>query len=65
MQTITADNGVEFSEISDLEMKLCLFILLDLILLGNVGQTKGIMVYIPKGMPINTPLSGEKQYKKD
>lgn len=45
MKTITADNGVEFSEISDLEMKLCLFILLDLILLGNVDQTKGIMVY--------------------
>ena len=45
-KTITADNGLEFSEISNFrKMKLCLFILLDLILLGNVDRTKGIMVY--------------------
>ena len=44
-KTITADNGLEFSEISDLENENLSIYLRDLILLGNGDRTKDIMVY--------------------
>ena len=69
MKTITADNGLEFSEISDLENEtLSIYFARPYSAWerGSNERHNGLLRRcILKGMPINTPLSGEKQYKKD